>query len=289
MTIIDLTPALAAQCAIPPSCVESLCASLMRIVSDGQMALGTNPLAMSTTKSELKICRSCIPIQEKLPNAFNGDAWEKKLHPSQPSPSVDIGMLVGSEQSPVVIPVEGKLGIACEYPGDRAGGAVRLVGLEAKVAGLRSLLPSGVSMSPVLIVVVPKNGQEWAWHSIRRWNLAGNKIGKLFSCCIDDFLKLIGRQTSLRTPTCVSVMNSFRSRRLLEEFKKPGPMSQVQLPKGGHCTACRKCRDACPRTAIAIVPDAHGRLHPFVDKKSCISGCRHCESVCPILNPQGDE
>lgn len=284
MTVVDITPALASRYAVPVSCTEILNSALNRIVQDGMSALCGNPLALPSMVQDLQQCQKCIPSGGPCLRVVNGDDWEAAVHPKNLANSIDVGLLVDAHGRHAILPVEGKLGMACDYPGDRGGSTIRLVEMEAKVEGMRALLPSSLQMSGSLIIVVPKNGKEWAWYSVRRWNLAGNRIGRLFSCCIDDFLLLVGATSSNSRPgTCVSTFNAFRSRLLVEEFSQPGPMSRVQLPQAGICIGCRKCREACPRTAIALIPDNQGRLYPFVDKKSCKTGCRHCESVCPIL------
>lgn len=48
------------------------------------------------------------------------------------------------------------------------------------------------------------------------------------------------------------------------------------------CTACAACYSACRQSAIKMLPDGNGFLHPVVDARKCI-GCKACEKACPIL------
>ena len=44
--------------------------------------------------------------------------------------------------------------------------------------------------------------------------------------------------------------------------------------------ACGSCRDACPDSAIRVVPLAGGIAHVLIDAGAC-SGCGDCIPVCP--------
>jgi len=284
MEVLSLTSERARRYAIPESCTEDLYAALRRVVLDGKAALDADATVSEHTKTELEACCCCIPELARGINVVDGDKWERCVNPLEPDKSVDVGLLVGEGGNASVLPVEGKLGIACERQGDRGGKTIHQSALMAKPDGLGALLSGRVVLCPDTLILVPRNGQEWAWYMIRRWNLAADRNGRFFSCCISDFLALIGLTSASRPCECSTAMNVFRRKRLIAEFESLGPMSQVQLPMTGICTGCRKCREACPRKAIAVILDDQGQFYPFVDKKSCKSGCRHCESVCPVLH-----
>lgn len=288
MIVVNITLDEANHYSIPEQCIESLRAALLRVIDDGASALNKNAYATLETKQSLQRCISCVPSVGAGLCVVDGDAWERIVHPDDPSMSIDIVFLIeGDNGSRFGLPVEAKLGMACDYPGDRGGSSINLIELEAKVDGLKALVGSTLPVIGKLILIVPNNGKEWAWYCVRRWNLAGNKIGKIFSCCISDFLRLIGCAEVNEPIECKTQLNEFRHRLFVEEFMQSGPMSQVQLPQAGICIGCRKCRDACRKKAIAVIEDDQGRVYPFVDKMSCKSGCRHCESVCPIIPGRG--
>lgn len=54
------------------------------------------------------------------------------------------------------------------------------------------------------------------------------------------------------------------------------------LCKAEDCTACTACYSTCRQSAIKMLPDGNGFLHPMVDAEKCI-GCKACEKACPIL------
>ena len=56
------------------------------------------------------------------------------------------------------------------------------------------------------------------------------------------------------------------------------------LPSARRCCGCSACHDICPRSAIRMVPDREGFLHPEVDHDACV-GCGSCSAVCPVLHP----
>lgn len=61
-------------------------------------------------------------------------------------------------------------------------------------------------------------------------------------------------------------------------------MTLPTLAAPDTCTGCSACRAACPRDAIAMLPDDEGFLRPNVDAAKCV-GCHVCERACPILLP----
>ena len=50
------------------------------------------------------------------------------------------------------------------------------------------------------------------------------------------------------------------------------------------CTGCGICEALCPFSAIRMLPDAHGFLHPTVDAEKC-TDCGLCAKKCPVLAP----
>ena len=46
------------------------------------------------------------------------------------------------------------------------------------------------------------------------------------------------------------------------------------------CTGCAACSNACPRNAIAMLPDSKGFLRPRIDAEQCVD-CGICKTVCP--------
>jgi len=283
MDVLNLTSEIAKHYAIHELCREDLSVALARVVADGKAALDADDKVPEHTKNELADCHGCIADCPKSVGVINGDAWESIVHQDGPSKSIDIGLLVGRGSDVSVFPIEGKLGIVCEHQGDRGGMSIRMSSLVAKADGFRALLSNRIQLCSDLLILVPRNGQEWAWYMIRNWNLSRTRAMRFFSCCLSDFLSLIGAAVSCRPRECLTEMNAFRKARLISEFEQPGPMSQVQLPGVGICTGCRKCRAACPKKAIAVISDDNGNPFPFVDNLSCKSGCRYCESVCPVL------
>lgn len=57
----------------------------------------------------------------------------------------------------------------------------------------------------------------------------------------------------------------------------------IALARPSQCTGCTACQAVCPAKAIQMRPDAHGCLHPHVEKSRCLH-CHRCEQVCPALH-----
>lgn len=51
-----------------------------------------------------------------------------------------------------------------------------------------------------------------------------------------------------------------------------------------NCSGCTACYNACPVSAIKMLPDDEGFAFPVVDKDLCIE-CGKCERACPIITP----
>lgn len=49
-----------------------------------------------------------------------------------------------------------------------------------------------------------------------------------------------------------------------------------------QCCGCTACSSICPKSAIAMQPNAEGFSCPVVDPEMCVS-CGLCEKACPIL------
>jgi len=288
MTITDITREIATHNGVPAQCVVELSKALEHIFADGDCGLETNGQVSASVKRKLQECRACVSSVPSREHVVSGDDWELMRNPVRQNKSVDIVALCEDGFDNFLLPIEGKLGLACERPNDKAGASVSLKELEDKYLGCAKLLCGRQRLIGKLIVVVPMNGQQWMWYRIRGWNHAGNKIGKIFSCCVSDLLALLGGNRGLRRADCR--YDAFRTRLLQSEFEKIGPMSSVQLPPHDVCLGCGRCRDACrervKRFAIAMIPDESidgSPLRPFVDVKSCKSGCRECERHCPVL------
>ena len=291
MTITDITGEIATRYYVPVQCVFEFSKALERIFADGERGLETNCNVSVSGKRMLQECRACVSSASCKEHVVSGDDWELAHNPIMQNKSVDIIALCEDGSDSFLLPIEGKLGLACERPDGKAGASVSLKELEDKYLGCAKLLCNSQRLIGKLIVVVPLNGQQWMWYRIRGWNHAGNKIGKIFSCCVSDLFTLLGCGRGLRRAGCRH--DAYRTRLLQSEFEKIGPMSSVQLPPHDACLGCGKCRDVCRGTvrrfAIAMVPDesiSGSPLRPFVDVKSCKSGCRECEHHCPVLYPE---
>ncbi|MBM6765069.1 Coenzyme F420 hydrogenase/dehydrogenase, beta subunit C-terminal domain [Faecalicoccus pleomorphus] len=57
----------------------------------------------------------------------------------------------------------------------------------------------------------------------------------------------------------------------------------IQITDKTKCCGCSSCANACPRSAINMLPDSEGFIYPIVDKALCIN-CGICNRVCPIEN-----
>lgn len=55
------------------------------------------------------------------------------------------------------------------------------------------------------------------------------------------------------------------------------------LAEENICTGCSACRSICPKSAIALSPDAEGFLQPQIDGTKCID-CGLCRKICPVLS-----
>lgn len=61
------------------------------------------------------------------------------------------------------------------------------------------------------------------------------------------------------------------------------PNGNQRLARYAECTGCGACANACPCSALSMVPDDEGFLRPDIGA-SCI-GCGACQDACPILSP----
>ena len=283
MTVLDITDERAQAMGLPAVARETLSAATGRVVEDGRRALSGNQGASPSVLTALNGCERCFGGVGCGLRVANGDAWESEIHPDSKDRSVDLALLVDHDEGAFLLPVEAKLGLAFACSGEKSGGAsVRLVHLEEKHKFFSGLPASGTCIADKLILIVPRDGQEVMWYRIRNWNSIGNRIGKLFSCCLADFCVLLGLGSISKPADCQ--INKFRFNRLREEFFLPGKMSKVQLATTSECTGCGACKRACKRRAIAMLPreDLNGALRPFVDTRSC-TGCRYCEKCCPVI------
>ena len=57
----------------------------------------------------------------------------------------------------------------------------------------------------------------------------------------------------------------------------------VTLAQHDLCSGCSACFAACPKHAIAMVPDQHGALYPKINPEKCVA-CHICEKACYIQN-----
>lgn len=291
MRVVSLTSDLAKRLGIPEAHSKALRDEIMRLIQDGRQALDKNSDAPESVCNALTQCEgcSCVTSEEAFDALVcDADAWAQENGMSGCPSSADVLLLLEGDGYALQF-VEGKLGIVCRYPGDRGGTSIRLVDLERKWSDLLGRLPEKNSLARRLILLVPRDGQEWAWYKVRNWNLRNNKIGKILSCCLSDFIRLLTNAKTVRPIECQRPINAYRFNLLSDEISSLGPMRQVQLPGLDVCTACGKCRDACRHQAITLALDDETgtKFYPFVDKRSCKSGCRHCESVCPILTQKG--
>lgn len=57
----------------------------------------------------------------------------------------------------------------------------------------------------------------------------------------------------------------------------------IKITDKTKCCGCGSCANACPKSAIRMLPDDEGFLYPAVDLGSCV-GCGICNRVCPVEN-----
>lgn len=58
----------------------------------------------------------------------------------------------------------------------------------------------------------------------------------------------------------------------------------IELAKKDLCTGCGACAFVCPQNCIQMEEDKIHVIYPKIDVNKCIE-CKHCQKVCPILNP----
>ena len=283
MKVVDITESDAKQMAVPASAHVILKNALARVIDDGRQALAGNKDATDTTKANLNLCRSCASVRKPGLHVIDGDAWEQFVHPQMKNRdcSVDFALLLEHESGRFLLPVEAKLGMAFEYPGDKAGNSITLEYLQSKYTGFLSLIKSkATDVSGKLLLLVPKDGQEWMWYKVRQWNRLESAIGKILSCCVDDFCRIVGLGAG--GSRCEG--DDIRYNRLRQEFLTAAKMSPIQLAPIANCTACGECKRVCRKRAISMIPsdEVDGAKRPFVDTVSC-NRCGYCEQVCPVL------
>ena len=57
----------------------------------------------------------------------------------------------------------------------------------------------------------------------------------------------------------------------------------IEIIDKTKCCGCTSCANACPKTAISMLPDEEGFLYPTVDMNLCVN-CGICNKVCPVEN-----
>ena len=230
--VVSINNDVAKELGVPLDCLCTLSDALDRIFDDGATALNSNSDATEKNKSELALCRRC-PTKHLSVVVVNGDDWEQKQsNPSGMASSIDIVLALENERR-LLLPVEAKLGAAFDYPGDKGGSSVTIDSLEKKMSGFRSLVGNKAEIAGKLILLVPKDGQEWFWYYARNQNLQGLSFGKLLPCCVHDFLWLLHFVTSDRPDLCKA--DDYRHLRLAEEFESPSPMRKVMLTPKEYC------------------------------------------------------
>ena len=56
----------------------------------------------------------------------------------------------------------------------------------------------------------------------------------------------------------------------------------IEILNKSECTGCSACFNACPVSAIQMVPNSEGFLYPNIDTAKCIH-CGKCSMSCPAL------
>ena len=65
--------------------------------------------------------------------------------------------------------------------------------------------------------------------------------------------------------------------------------NSIQIESLKSCSGCAACANACPKSAISIVPNSEGFLYPKIHSDICIQ-CGLCDKTCPVLHAKsGDE
>lgn len=54
----------------------------------------------------------------------------------------------------------------------------------------------------------------------------------------------------------------------------------IEICPESKCSGCFACVNICPKTAISMVENIVGEIHPFIDANKCIN-CSLCKRVCP--------
>ena len=55
----------------------------------------------------------------------------------------------------------------------------------------------------------------------------------------------------------------------------------IKIDEKSQCCGCTACYNACPKSAINMLPDEEGFLYPKIDFDKCVN-CGICNQVCPV-------